>query len=305
MYGWKRYRGGVWQSMRTIWQTEGFFGFFRGNSATVTRIMPYSAVQYYSFELYHRMLSEHVFHSDEPHPGKRFIAGSLAGVTSVLCTYPIDLARTVLAVQVDNDKVSTVTKGNNHAATTSATVTANNQTARLGVFSTLYNLVREQGISSIYRGMYPTLVGVVPYAGISFLSFGQLKRAAERRQVSKQHPVLINLVCGACSGLTAQCFTYPFDMVRRRLQALHKPEMMTEQERSFLRAATTSNRFATFSITNAISFILRTEGLKGLYRGISLNFLKTAPAMSISFACYDKVRTALGVPPGKFSATRG
>lgn len=206
MYGWKRYRGGVWQSMRTIWQTEGFFGFFRGNSATVTRIMPYAAVQYYSFELYHRTLSEHVFHSDAPHPGKRFIAGSLAGVTSVLSTYPIDLARTVLAVQVDSDKVSTVTKGNNHAAritaTATATATANNRTVRLDVFSTLYNLVREQGISSIYRGMYPTLVGVVPYAGISFLSFGQLKRAAERRQVSKQYPILINLLCGACSGLS-------------------------------------------------------------------------------------------------------
>lgn len=141
-----------------------------------------------------------MFHSDAPHPGKRFIAGSLAGVSSVLCTYPIDLARTVLAVQVDSDKVSAVTKGNTHTATTAAT--ANNQTVRLGVFSTLYNLVHEQGISSIYRGMYPTLVGVVPYAGISFVSFGQLKRAADRRQFSKQHPVLINLLCGACSGLS-------------------------------------------------------------------------------------------------------
>lgn len=52
-------------------------------------------------------------------------------------------------------------------------------------------------------------------------------------------------------------------------------------------------------------YISRKEGLKGLYRGVSLNFLKTAPAMSISFTCYDKIRTTLGVPPGKYSATRG
>lgn len=74
---------------------------------------------------------------------------------------------------------------------------------------------------------------------------------------------------------------------------------------AFLRAASNGSRFVSFSIASAIMFIVRNEGLKGLYRGVSLNFLKTAPAMSISFTCYDKIRTALGVPPGKFSATRG
>lgn len=73
----------------------------------------------------------------------------------------------------------------------------------------------------------------------------------------------------------------------------------------FLRAATTNNRVVRFSISKAIAFIVRSEGLRGLYRGVQLNFVKTAPAMAISFTCYDRLRTALGVPPGKFSATRG
>lgn len=103
----------------------------------------------------------------------------------------------------------------------------------------------------------------------------------------------------------AQCCTYPFDLVRRRLQALHKPDLMTQQEKAFLNAARHGSRFVSFSIISAITFIVRNEGLRGLYRGVSLNFLKTAPAMSISFTCYDKIRTAFGVPPGKFSATRG
>lgn len=75
--------------------------------------------------------------------------------------------------------------------------------------------------------------------------------------------------------------------------------------KAFLDAATKGTRFVSFSITSAIMFIVRNEGLRGLYRGVSLNFIKTAPAMSISFTCYDKIRTALGVPPGKYSATRG
>lgn len=183
MYGWKIYRGSVYNSMATIWRTEGFFGFFRGNSATVARIMPYAAVQYYAFELYHRTLSDHVFHSDSPNPLKRFIAGALAGTSSVLITYPIDLARTVLAVQVANSPTA-------------------KPLPRLGVFSTLYAVVQEQGISAVYRGMYPTLVGVVPYAGISFLSFGILKRAADARDLTLKSPVLTSLICGASAGLS-------------------------------------------------------------------------------------------------------
>lgn len=180
--------------MRTIWRTEGLPGFFRGNSATVARIMPYAAIQYYAFESYHRLLSERVFQSDSPHPLKRFTAGALAGCTSVLCTYPIDLARTVLAVQISAHDVSA-----------SAT-----PVRRLGVGSVLYSVISEQGVAGIYRGMYPTLVGVVPYAGISFLSFGILRRSADRRQISTNWPVVTNLVCGATAGLSKCLCTYSF-----------------------------------------------------------------------------------------------
>lgn len=169
--------------MKTIWRTEGFFGFFRGNSATVARIMPYAAVQYSSFEFYHRSLSQHLFHTEKPNPMQRFMAGAMAGTTSVLCTYPIDLARTVLAVQVANE-------GNPRSV------------SRLGIVSTLYSICQEQGTSAMYRGMYPTLVGVVPYAGISFLSFGLLKRRADDRGISTNSPVLTSLLCGGCAGLS-------------------------------------------------------------------------------------------------------
>lgn len=168
--------------MRTIWQTEGFRGFFRGNSATVVRIMPYAAIQYSSFEFFHETLSLHVFRSEKPSPLKRFLAGALAGSTSVLCTYPIDLARTVLAVQVVADS-------------------GPKPVQRLGIFKALYSIAREQGPSALYRGMYPTLVGVVPYAGISFLSFGVLKRACDKRAITERSPMATSLLCGGSAGL--------------------------------------------------------------------------------------------------------
>ena len=41
--------------------------------------------------------------------------------------------------------------------------------------------------------------------------------------------------------------------------------------------------------------ILRTDGFKGLYRGITANFLKVIPAVSISYVVYEHSRSYLGV----------
>lgn len=42
-------------------------------------------------------------------------------------------------------------------------------------------------------------------------------------------------------------------------------------------------------------YILRTEGVKGLYRGIVPNFCKVAPAVSISYYVYERTREHLGI----------
>lgn len=42
-------------------------------------------------------------------------------------------------------------------------------------------------------------------------------------------------------------------------------------------------------------YILREEGVRGLYRGILPNFCKVAPAVSISYYVYERTRQHLGV----------
>ena len=41
--------------------------------------------------------------------------------------------------------------------------------------------------------------------------------------------------------------------------------------------------------------ILQSEGPSGLYRGITPNFMKVIPAVSISYVVYENVRKFLGV----------
>ena len=79
------------------------------------------------------------------------MAGSLAGVTAVTCTYPLDLVRARLAFVV--------------------APVANRQGSAVlikkpGVFSTIQDVAKsEGGIRGLYRGLTPTLCHIMPYAG--------------------------------------------------------------------------------------------------------------------------------------------
>lgn len=59
------------------------------------RVMPSAAINFTSHEQYKRLL--HV-DKEARSPFKRFLAGSLAGLTASSLTYPLDVARARMAV---------------------------------------------------------------------------------------------------------------------------------------------------------------------------------------------------------------
>lgn len=80
---------------------------FRGNGASVARIVPYAALHYMAYEQYRRWIVLTM-----PDIGRGpvldLVAGSIAGGTAVLVTYPLDLVRTKLAYQVTSFELSLV-----------------------------------------------------------------------------------------------------------------------------------------------------------------------------------------------------
>lgn len=74
---------------------------YRGNGASVARIVPYAALHYMTYEQYRRWIID-AFPDVGRGPGLDLVAGSFAGGTAVLFTYPLDLVRTKLAYQVDD-----------------------------------------------------------------------------------------------------------------------------------------------------------------------------------------------------------
>ncbi|GAB1602492.1 calcium-binding mitochondrial carrier protein SCaMC-2-like [Argonauta hians] len=143
-----------------------------------------------------------------------------------------------------------------------------------GILDCAKQLLTKEGVSCFYKGYIPNLIGILPYAGIDLCVYETLKSMYRARSNIKQDPsIFVILTCGTISSTCGQLTSYPLALVRTRLQAHGSSHTMTSMFKD----------------------ILKKDGFTGLYRGLTPNFMKVAPAVSISYVVYEHTRTALGV----------
>eukprot|EP00252_Welwitschia_mirabilis_P006571 TRINITY_DN17455_c0_g1_i1.p1 TRINITY_DN17455_c0_g1~~TRINITY_DN17455_c0_g1_i1.p1 ORF type:complete len:204 (-),score=31.43 TRINITY_DN17455_c0_g1_i1:90-701(-) len=135
---------GVLNSLKKILRTEGIVGLYRGNGASVARIVPYAALHYMTYEEYRRWI---LFYCPGlgTSPMIDLVAGSFAGGTAVLCTYPLDLARTQLAYQLPGSYHASL-----HGHANQCVHLRKNYKGILDVFQSVY---KEGGFRALYRGI--------------------------------------------------------------------------------------------------------------------------------------------------------
>jgi solute carrier family 25 protein 42 len=229
--------------LRESYRSEGFVSWYRGNSANLVRVIPSAAINFTAHEQWKRILDTD---KHEKTPGRRFISGSLAGVTSATITYPLDLARARMAVT--------------------------NKTVYNNLFSVFLSIFRNEGITALYRGALSSLIGVLPYSGCVFFTYESLKHIRldyySHRPINKAERMLF----GAIAGLVGQTVSYPFDVVRRRLQTA----AVIRPNEARLGAIATARR------------VIREEGItRGLYKGVTMNWLKGPISVGVSFMTFD------------------
>lgn len=147
------YKLSVGKALAKMWREEGWRGFMAGNGTNCIRIVPYSAVQFGSYNLYKRFFEDVPGDNLAGSPFKRLLCGGLAGVTSVTMTYPLDIVRTRLSIQ---------------SASFADLAVQKTQGQKLpGMWTTLANMYKhEGGWTALYRGIIPTVAGVAPYVSL-------------------------------------------------------------------------------------------------------------------------------------------
>lgn len=212
----------AWKTSAVILRDEGIRGFYKGNGASVLRVAPYAATIFTTFDFYEDTLAENF--KLQHGVATRFCAGSLAGMTAVTLTYPLDLLRTRIAATWGQLEASSTTT----RSPASRPVFASNGVNGSVWLRTLSGVVKESGFMGLFAGLRPTLVGIIPYSGLNFTLYIGLKELVMRKsQTYSQNrkvagdsnlAVMINLSCGGLAGLIAQTFTYPLHVIRRRQQ---------------------------------------------------------------------------------------
>ncbi|KAH0493915.1 hypothetical protein TgHK011_000558 [Trichoderma gracile] len=291
---------GVASAMKDIYLSEGARGLFRGHSATLLRIFPYAGIKFLAYEQIRSFIIPDKNHET---PFRRLISGSLAGVTSVFFTYPLEVVRVRLAFETRRDGRSSLTSicrqiYNEHPIEKTRTPKLSSAPGIATVVDSataaVESVAPRVGLVNFYRGFAPTMLGMLPYAGVSFLThdtMSDLLRLPSIAQYTtlpkkKNHPEgkaaplrsWAELTAGGVAGMISQTSSYPLEVVRRRMQ---------------VGGAVGDGRRLRVGETAAMIF--RERGLRGFFVGLTIGYVKVIPLAAVSFYTYERMKLVFGI----------
>jgi len=285
-------------ALRGIYRQDGSRGLFRGHSATLLRIFPYAGIKFLAYEQVRAIIIPSREHETAV---RRFASGSLAGCVSVFFTYPLEVIRVRLAFETKRDSrssLSAICKQIYSEAPPpgkAPKVSVANPTAIIDTAaSAVQAIAPKSGIGNFYRGFSATIMGMLPYAGMSFLTHDTAGDLLRHRIISeyttlprpdsfpadKPAPLRswAELSAGGIAGLVSQTSSYPLEVIRRRMQVGG--------------AVGDGHRL---HVGETARLIWRERGFRGFWIGLSIGYVKIVPMAAVSFYAYERGKTWLGI----------
>ncbi|KAG5982350.1 hypothetical protein E4U55_002016 [Claviceps digitariae] len=254
-------------AVKDLFRNGGVRSFFAGNGLNVIKIMPETAIKFGSYEAAKRALANFEGHGDprQISPYSKFTAGGVAGMIAQFCVYPLDTLKFRLQCE-------TVKGGLTGSAL---------------VRQTAVKMYADGGVRACYRGVTMGLVGMFPYSAIDMGMFELLKKSYQsyyaRSTGCHEDDIAPGNVAtgfiGATSGAIGATVVYPLNVVRTRLQT----------------QGTVMHQATYTGIWDVTQKTIQKEGFRGLYKGLTPNLLKVAPALSITWIVYENSKSVLGL----------
>ena len=157
----------------------------------------------------------------------------------------------------------------------SSTATGDLVKARGHPYTVAQTIFQADGVSGFFRGLPPTLIGIIPSRSAYFYAYQQCKQALG--PYLKEGSPANALISGIAAGIAGNTLTNPIWMVRTRMQLL---------------ADTTAGQRAYLGYRDAISSIYKQEGFGGFYKGITASYWGCAEG-GLQFIIYEQLKTRL------------
>ncbi|XP_069477569.1 solute carrier family 25 member 32 [Ambystoma mexicanum] len=240
---------GILHCMATVWRNEGLRGLYQG----VTPNMWGAGASWGLYFLFYNAIKAYKKEGREETltATEHLVSAAEAGAMTLCLTNPIWVTKTRLVLQYD------------------AGMDPSKRQYK-GMVDALVKIYRSEGIPGLYKGFVPGLFGT-SHGALQFMAYEELK--VEYNKYRKALPeAKLNtfeyITMAALSKIFAVTATYPYQVVRARLQDQH-------------------NRYS--GVIDVIVRTWRAEGTHGFYKGILANVLRVTPACCITFVMYEKV----------------
>jgi solute carrier family 25 aspartate/glutamate transporter 12/13 len=177
----------------------------------------------------------------------RFTLGSIAGATGATAVYPIDLVKTRMQNQRTGSYIGELMYRNS--------------------FDCFKKVIRHEGVTGLYRGLVPQLMGVAPEKAIKLTMNDFMRDKLSNSQ--GQMPLYCEMIAGGSAGASQVMFTNPLEIVKIRLQV--------------------AGEVASTQRVSALS-VVRELGFFGLYKGARACLLRDIPFSAIYFPAYAHLK---------------
>ncbi|XP_038601724.1 mitochondrial folate transporter/carrier [Tachyglossus aculeatus] len=239
---------GILHCLTTIWKLDGVRGLYQGVTPNVwgaglswgLYFFFYNAIKSYKTEGKATQLEATEY----------LVSAAEAGAMTLCLTNPLWVTKTRLMLQYEGD--------------------VNSKRQYKGMLDTLVKIYKNEGVRGLYKGFVPGLFGT-SHGALQFMAYELLKLEYNKhmkRMPEAQLSTLEYISVAALSKIFAVAATYPYQVVRARLQDQH-------------------NLYK--GVLDVISRTWRKEGVHGFYKGIVPNLIRVTPACCITFVVYENV----------------
>lgn len=241
---------------KKTYRAEGYFGMYRGSAVNIILITPEKAIKLAANDYFRHRLTR----SDGSLPVTReMTAGGLAGLCQIIITTPMELLKIQLQ---DAGRV---------AATLKAAGQSTAHLPKISALSVTKELLATKGIFGLYKGIGATMLRDVSFSMVYFPLFANLNKLGPRKHPGSSEAVFWwSFVSGMAAGSISAVAVNPFDVVKTRLQVLHK-----------------GAGDETYSgIPDAFRKILKHEGPTAFLKGALCRMIVIAPLFGIAQMVY-------------------
>lgn len=232
-------------------------GLWKGNIPAEALYILYGGIQFstyrYTTTLLHTLPTPN--HQPLPSPVESFISGAVAGAVATTATYPLDLLRTRFAAQ-GPDRIYD------------------------SLLHSIRDIARTEGPRGFFQGLGAGVGQVVPYMGLFFAAYEGLRPALAGLELPFGSG---DATAGVLAGVAAKTGVFPLDLVRKRLQVQGPTRGRYGR----------GNIPVSKGVARTMRGIVRREGVRGLYRGLTVSLVKAAPASAVTMWTYERALRVL------------